>query len=85
MVKKGYFSTGTTGRRSAAWDLCGCNMACKATWQSHADPCERLRGMDVARTHGRATRAHANARMAPRGMRSDMVAIDGPTSIVDLG
>ena len=30
-----------------AWDLCGCDVARKATWQSHADPRERLRGTEV--------------------------------------
>ena len=27
-----------------ARDPRGCDVACNATWQSHADPCERLRG-----------------------------------------
>ena len=39
----------------------GCDMACKTTWQRHADTRERLRGVDVARTRGRVTRAHADA------------------------
>ena len=30
-----------------ARDPRGCNMACKATWQSHTGPCERLRGAEV--------------------------------------
>ena len=60
-------------------------MAPKAMWQHHENPRERLRGMDVARTRGRATRAHADARVVPRGMRSDMLAIDGPTGIVGPG
>ena len=44
-------------------------MARKATWQRHADPRERLRGTEVARTRGRATRVHADAQVAPRRMR----------------
>ena len=32
-----------------AWDPRGCDVARKATWQSHADPRERLRGADVTR------------------------------------
>ena len=60
-------------------------MACKATWQRDADPREHLCGVDVAQTRGRATQAHADARVAPRGMRSDMLAIDGPTGIVGPG
>ena len=55
-------------------------MARKTTWQRHADP-----RMDVGRTRDKATRAHADARVVPRGMRSDRLAIDGPTSIVGLG
>ena len=30
-----------------AWDPHGCDVAHKATWQSHADPRERLRDADV--------------------------------------
>ena len=44
------------------WDPCGCDMARKATWQRHADP-----RAEVARTPGRATQVHADARVAPRG------------------
>ena len=40
-------------------------MACKATCQSRASP----RDAQVARMRGKATRVHADARMAPRGMR----------------
>ena len=29
----------------------GCDVACKATWQSHADPRERLHGADVTHVH----------------------------------
>ena len=29
----------------------GCDVARKATWQSHKDPRERLRGADVTRVH----------------------------------
>ena len=34
-----------------ARDPHGCDVACKATWQSHADPRERLPGVDVTRVH----------------------------------
>ena len=34
-----------------ARDPRGCDVARKATWQSHADPRERLRGADVTRVH----------------------------------
>ena len=34
-------------------------------------PTRRSSGIEVAQTRGRATRVHADARMAPRGMRSD--------------
>ena len=57
-------------------------MAREATWQRHAYPRAHLRGMDVACTCGNATRAHADAQVAPRGMRSDGLASDGPTGIV---
>ena len=30
-----------------ARDPCRCDVACKATWQSHADPRKRLRGTKV--------------------------------------
>ena len=50
----------------------GCDMACKATWQSRASPC----GAQVVRrwclggaTRDRATQVHADARVASRGMR----------------
>ena len=33
----------------------------------------------MARTCGRATRVHVDARVAPRGMSSDRLACDGPT------
>ena len=32
-----------------AQDLCGCDVASKATWQSHADPRKHLRGAQVTR------------------------------------
>ena len=54
-------------------------MACKATWQRHADPRERLRGADVAPTRGRATRVHAEAWVVPRGKRVFGLADDGLT------
>ena len=44
-------------------------MAHKVTWQSHASPRWRLRGVDVARTSGGATRVHVDAWVAPRGKR----------------
>ena len=40
--KRGYF---------IARDPCGCDVARKATWQSHADPREHLHGADVTRVH----------------------------------
>ena len=40
--KRGYFIT---------WDPRGCDVARKATWQSHADPRECLRGADVTRVY----------------------------------
>ena len=57
-------------------------MVRKATWQRHVDPHERLCGADVARTRGRATRVHADARVVSSGMRSDRLACEGPTGIV---
>ena len=36
----------------------------------------------MVRTHGRATRVHADARVAPRGTKSSRLAGDGPTGIV---
>ena len=60
-------------------------MARKATWQCHADQRKRLRGVDVARTRGGAMRAHADARVAPRGMSSDRLTIDGHMGIVGPG
>ena len=48
-----------------AWDPRGCIMARKATWQRHADPREPLCGAEVAWTRSRATRVHADARVAP--------------------
>ena len=54
--KKGsYFPSGTVGKHGPAWDPRGCDMARKATWQSHASPLERQRDADVARMCGRAT------------------------------
>ena len=40
-------------------------MAHKATWQRHTDPCECVRGAEVVRTRGRATRVHIDAWVAP--------------------
>ena len=34
-----------------AWDPHEGDVARKATWQSHADPCERLRGVEVTRVY----------------------------------
>ena len=67
------------------WDLRGCDIACKATWLCHADPRERLHGVDVARTRGRATQAHADAWVAPTWHETFGFASDGPTSIVGPG
>ena len=53
------------------WDLCGCDMARKATWKCHVDPRKHLSGMEVARTRDRATRVHADARVAPTWRESD--------------
>ena len=39
-IKKGF---------NFARDPRGCNVACKATWQSHAGPRKRLRGAEVTR------------------------------------
>ena len=50
-----------------ARDPRGCNVARKATWQRHASPCKRLRGSEVARMRGNATRVHSDAWVAPRG------------------
>ena len=44
-----------------AGDLRGCDVACKATWQSHASPRESLGGASVMRMCGRATRVHTDA------------------------
>ena len=52
-------------RADMAQDLLGCDMARKTTWQCHADPRERLRGAEVARTRGRATQVHVDAQVAP--------------------
>ena len=48
-------------------------MAHKATWQRHADP-----RVEVAWTRGRATRIHADARVAPT-WQCERLADDGPT------
>ena len=71
-------------RADVVRDPRGCDMARKATWQCHADPREHLHGAKLAWTRGRATRVHAEARVAPRGM-SVRLASDGPTSIVGPG
>ena len=34
-----------------ARDPCGCDMARKATWQSHTNPHERLHGAEVTHVH----------------------------------
>ena len=57
-------------------------MACKATWQSHASPRGRLRGVDVVQTRDGATRVHADAWVAPHGKRVFGLVGDGPTGIV---
>ena len=69
--KGGYSTVGTGGSRGMAWDPRGCGMARKATWQSHASPCGRLRGVDMTWTRSGATRVHTDAWVAPRGKRSD--------------
>ena len=83
--KGGIFSARTTGQRGAAWDPRGCEMTPKATWQCHADPREHLHGVDVARTRGKATRAHADARVTPRGTRSDWIGRWWAHGLVGLG
>ena len=85
MTKWGIISAGTTGRHGVMWDPRGCDMACKALWQRHADPRACLRDVDVARTRGKVTRAHTDAWVVPRGMRSDGLMSDGPTGIVGPG
>ena len=45
----------------------GCNMAHKATWQSHGSPHEGLGGASVTRTRGRATRTPKGHHMASEG------------------
>ena len=42
----------------------GCNVACKATWQSHASPHGEPRWSEWTRTRGR---GHASPRGCPRG------------------
>ena len=59
-------------------------MTCKATWQHHADPQERLRGADADMWCGRVAGPRESTR-TPGGMSSDRLAIDGPTGIVGLG
>ena len=56
-----------------------------ATWQSHASPRGSLGGVNVAQMHGKATRVHVNARVAPRGKSIDTLACDGPRGIVGPG
>ena len=63
----------------------GCDATCKAMWQSHASPHGRLPGTNVARTRGKTTRVHADARVAPRGKTVFGLASDGPTGIVGPG
>ena len=48
-------------------DMHVCDVARKATWQSHASPRGRLHGAEVGQTHGNARRVHADAPVAPRG------------------
>ena len=71
MAKKGVFFP-QESRADVARDPRGCDMARKATWQGHAGPRERLRGAKVARTRGKATRVHADARVVPRGRESGL-------------
>ena len=58
-----------------AWDTC----------KSHASPRRCMRHVDVARTPGGPTRAHADAWVAPTWHESDRPASDGPTGIVGPG
>ena len=53
-----------------------------ATWQRHEDPREGLHGADVVRTHCRAMRVHADARVARMWHECIAMADDGPTGIV---
>ena len=48
-------------------DPCGCNVARKATWQSHASPRGSLGGMSGRGCVAEATRVHADARVARHG------------------
>ena len=59
----------------------GCDVARKAMWQSHASPRERLRGVEVAQTCGRAMQVHADAWVTPCGERERVtgLASEGPT------
>ena len=56
-------------------------MACKATWQSRASP----HSAQVAQMRGRATGVQANARVAPRGMRSDWAGMSRAHELVGSG
>ena len=77
MTKRGYFPQ--EPRADVTRDPHGWDLACKATWQSHASPHGRLGGANEARTRGKATRVHADAWVAPRGMNSDRLSFYGPT------
>ena len=82
MQKGGIFPK--ESRADLARDPRGCDMACKATWQCHADPREHLHGTEVARTRGRAMRVDGDARAAPRGM-SVRLASDEPMGTMGPG
>ena len=62
-----------------ARDPRGCDVARKATCKSHASLRERLRGAELVRTRGWATRVHADARVVPCGKTVFGLAGDGPT------
>ena len=61
-----------------ARDTRGCDVARKATWQSHASPREGLGGVSVTRTHGR---GHASPRGSSGGamLQARGLACEGPT------
>ena len=65
-----------------AWDLRGCDMARKATWQHHANQGERLRGADAWQGHASPRRRSGGAYLA-RDVTG--LANDGPTGIVGPG
>ena len=72
MQKRGFISPQDPQSWRGMRDPRGCDMARKATWQHHADPRAK-----VAQTRGKATRVHANARVAPCGSVKGLAG-DGP-------